>query len=156
MQRGFAPARALRDDVVSDLNLDSFQQRDAYNAPALKFVARDRWDARPTVTFPAAYRLRPLTGTHYTLLSEWRQGCKGVKTCPESSYHTLAPRPAGSRTRVILGNHDPNLWRWPMMLTFNSRWAMVVTHTHGNIQGRRSVGSKDEVETNGRQTDKPL
>jgi len=39
MQRGFAPARALRDDVVSDLNLDSFQQRDAYSAPALKFVA---------------------------------------------------------------------------------------------------------------------
>ena len=31
---------------------------------------------------------------------------------------------------------------WPFTLTFNSRWAMVMTHTHAECQGQRSLVSK--------------
>jgi len=36
-----------------------------------------------------------------------------------------------------------------LTLTFNTMKAMVMTHTHVKDQGRRSVGSKDRVETDG-------
>ena len=39
-----------------------------------------------------------------------------------------------------------------MTLTSNPMRAMVMTYSHAKVQGQRSVGSKDRVETNG-QTD---
>ena len=39
-----------------------------------------------------------------------------------------------------------------MTLTFNLLLAMVMTYSHAKVQGQRSVGPEDRVETNG-QTD---
>ena len=36
-----------------------------------------------------------------------------------------------------------------MTLTFNPLQAMVMTHSLAKVQGQRSVGSEDRVETNG-------
>ena len=44
----------------------------------------------------------------------------------------------------------PLNWLRPMTLTFNSMWAMIMTHTHARGQSQGSVGSKDRVEINGR------
>ena len=37
-----------------------------------------------------------------------------------------------------------------MTLTFNPLRAMVMTYSQAKVQGQRSVGSEDRVETNGR------
>ena len=37
-----------------------------------------------------------------------------------------------------------------MTLTFNPLQAMFMTYPHAKVQGQRSVGSEDRVETNGR------
>jgi len=44
---------------------------------------------------------------------------------------------------------DTNLDPWPVAITLNPLWAMVVTHTHAKDQGQRSVGLKDTVEIDG-------
>ena len=47
---------------------------------------------------------------------------------------------------------EPTALALPMTLTltFNPLRAMVMTYSHANVQGRRSVGSEVIVETNGR------
>ena len=49
---------------------------------------------------------------------------------------------------------DLDLWPWPMTLTYDldlqSLRAIVITYSLAKVQGRRSVGSEDRVETNGR------
>ena len=37
-----------------------------------------------------------------------------------------------------------------MTLTFNPQLTLVMTHAHAKNQGKRSLGSKDRVETDGR------
>ena len=50
--------------------------------------------------------------------------------------------------------YSPDPWPrpWPMTLTFNTLRAMVMTYSLAKVQGQRSVGSENRVETNG-QTD---
>ena len=37
-----------------------------------------------------------------------------------------------------------------LILAFNPPGAVIVTYSHAKVQGQRSVGSEDTVETNGR------
>ena len=43
-----------------------------------------------------------------------------------------------------------NLSTLPLTLTFNPMRATVMTYSHAEVQGQRSVGSKDGVEADGR------
>jgi len=95
-----------------------------------------------------------------------RRLSSGCVVCQHSAAWTENKLPStehrGQADRVaILTNHDPNLnsdpnpnsntWPWAMT-TFNPRRAacMVMTHTHANNRGERSVVSKTRVETDGR------
>ena len=57
---------------------------------------------------------------------------------------------AKTRKKLPLFEVGPTTLVWPMTLTFNPLRAMIMTYTHAEVQGQRSVGSEDKVKTNGR------